>query len=324
MPLAAPRRGEGLRIAVAGASGFLGAALVPLLQREGHVVITIGRPHRGRLPDVVWDPARGKIDRQGLQGIDAAINLTGERIDQRWTADARERILGSRVKSTAVLARAMAELSPRPRVLVNMSAVGYYGDTGDTLVDEQAPKGKGFLASVVEAWEHATRPAADAGIRVVLSRAGVVLHPSGSILARLVPIFRMGGGGRIGSGRQWISWIARTDLARALYALVGDESLGGVVNVTSPEPVRNETFVETLARVLHRPTFASVPSFAVKMLYGAMGEETVLAGQRVYPRRLVDAGFEFSAPELEPALRHEMARAEAAGRPPRATGDPRQ
>jgi uncharacterized protein len=296
----------GLRIAVAGARGFVGSALVLLLEARGHEVVTIGRPGRSERVDVEWDPRRGEIDARELDGIDAAINLAGERIDQRWSAEARRRIVESRVKPTDLLARTMAALSPRPRVLVNMSAVGFYGDRGDEELDESSSEGKGFLAGVVRAWEAATRPASDAGIRVVCARSGVILHPSGSILARLIPIFQFGVGGVIGSGRQWISWISRTDAVRALEALVRDDSLAGAVNVTSPAAVPNAEFVRALARVLHRPAIAPVPAFAVKLLYGQMGEETVLGGQRVLPRRLVEAGFQFAHPELEGALRHEL------------------
>ncbi len=296
----------GIRIAVAGARGFVGSALVLLLEAHGHEVVTIGRHGPAQPVDVEWDPRSGEIDRAELEGIDAAINLAGERIDQRWSADARRRIVESRVQPTDLLARTMASLSPRPRVLVNMSAVGFYGDRGDEDLDESSSAGKGFLAGVVDGWEAATRPASDAGIRVVCARSGVILHPGGSILARLIPIFQFGVGGVIGSGRQWISWISRTDAVRALEALVRDESSGGAVNVTAPAPVPNAEFVRVLARVLHRPAIAPVPAFAVKLLYGRMGEETVLGGQRVLPRRLLASGFRFSHPDLKGALRHEL------------------
>jgi uncharacterized protein (TIGR01777 family) len=277
-----------------------------MLEAQGHTVIRIGRGVRGSA-DVVWDPDRAMIDASRLNGIDAAINVTGENIGQRWSSDVKRRIVESRVRSTALLAGTMATMSPRPRALVNMSAVGFYGDGGDTLLDERSASGDGFLASVVRQWEAATKAAGDAGLRVTCARCGVILHPSASILERLIPIFKLGGGGRIGSGRQWISWIALTDALRGLVYLLGNESLGGAVNLTSPEPATNAEFVETLARVLHRPALMTVPELAVKLLYGEMGAETVLAGQRVLPHRLTDAGFQLHWPTLEPAIRHEMA-----------------
>jgi uncharacterized protein (TIGR01777 family) len=306
-----PRRGEQLRIAVAGASGFIGSALVPLLESQGHEVIAIGRARRGHgrqpiRPSVVWDPARGELDPETLRGIDGAINLAGANIGQRWSEGVKREIRESRVRSTELLAGTMARLSPAPRVLVNMSAVGFYGDRGDEVLDERSTAGKGFLSEVVRAWEAATKAATDAGIRVVCARHGVVIHPSDSMLARLLPIFRMGVGGTIGNGQQWLSWVSRTDSLRALLYLLGDHSLGGVVNVTSPEPVRNAELTRVLGRVLKRPALVAVPGFAVRLLYGEMGEETVLAGQRVLPRRLGDAGFQFQFPLLEPALRHEL------------------
>ncbi len=300
------RAGERWRIAVAGASGFLGSALVRLIEAQGHQVLRIDRAHPGRQTDIVWDPGKGVLDVAKLEGIDAAINLTGTNVGQRWNPAVKRAIVESRVRSTELLAGAIAQLNPRPRVLLNMSAAGYYGDRKDEPVDERSKPGRGFLAQVVEQWEAATRAASDAGIRVVCARCGVVLHPSASILARLIPIFRLGVGGRIGSGRQWLSWISRTDALRALEFLLSAESLGGPVNVTSPQPVRNAEFTRVLARVVRRPAITVVPPFAVKLLYGEMGQETVLAGQRVVPRRLLEAGFQFKHPDIEDAIRWEM------------------
>jgi hypothetical protein len=291
-------------VAVAGASGFVGSALVRQLEAQGHTVIRIGRGARGGA-DVVWDPAKAHIDASRLEGIDAAINLTGENIGQRWSPDVKRRIVESRVRSTELLAGTMAALSPKPRILLNMSAVGYYGNGGDAVLDEKSASGDGFLAGVVRQWEEATKAASAVGICVTCARCGVILHPSASILERLIPIFKLGGGGKIGSGRQWISWIALTDALRVFRFLLG-ESLGGPVNVTSPEPATNAQFVEALARVLHRPAMMTVPAMAVQLLYGEMGEETVLRGQRVLPRRLLEAGFVFQHPAVEEAIRHEL------------------
>lgn len=294
------------RVAIAGARGFVGSALAAHFTSLGHVVVRIGRGSSRDGVDVEWDPAAGRLDAALLQGVEAVLNVAGERIDQSWSPAAKRRILDSRVQSTVLLARTCAAMDPKPRVLVNMSAVGIYGDRGDEPADEAAAPGTGFLADVVRAWEEAADPAREAGVRVVHPRAGTVMHPAGGALARLVPIYRMGGGGAVGSGRQWMSWIARTDLVRALAWLAVESTLGGAVNVVSPEPVRNAEFGRILASVLHRPALINAPAFAVRMLYGEMGQETVLAGQRVVSRRLTEAGFRFEYPDLRSALAHEI------------------
>lgn len=301
--MSAPTAPAFLRVAVAGARGFIGSALLAALRADGHTVLTIGR---GGKVDVRWDPASGGLDPAALRGVDAVVNLAGERIDQRWTGHAKARILESRVRSTGLLARTMAGLRPRPLVLVSMSAIGVYGDRGDDPVDETSPAGGGFLAEVVQAWEGAADPARDAGIRVIHPRTGVVLHPDGGALARMLPVFRLGAGGRIGDGRQWMSWISRTDAVRAIAWLLRQRDLAGAVNVVAPEPVRNAEFTRTLARAIHRPAIAIVPALVIKAMFGRMGEETLLAGQRVEPRRLLDAGFVFSYPTLERAFAHEL------------------
>jgi uncharacterized protein (TIGR01777 family) len=303
----AVRPGEGWRVAVAGARGFVGSALARTLGAQGHTVLTIGRSGGRERVDIEWDPQRGVLPAGALDGIDAVVNVTGENIGQRWSPDARRRILESRVRSTGLLATAIATLSPRPHVLLNMSATGVYGDRGDVICDESTPPGEGFLSRVVQEWEASATPARAAGIRVPLARCGVILHPSSGILQRLVPIYRLGGGGKIGDGRQWLSWIARTDVIRALTFLLFNDSLDGPVNVTSPHPVQNATFTTALAAVLRRPARLTVPAFAVRLLYGQMGAETVVGGQRAVPRRLTDVGFEFQLPEVEAALRHELA-----------------
>jgi uncharacterized protein len=294
------------RIAIAGASGFIGSALAKHLEEMGHAVIRIGRREDARHGNIKWDPEKGELEPAGLAGVRVVINLTGENIAQRWTPESRKRIIDSRVRTTDLLARTIVKVDPHPRVLVNMSAIGYYGDTGDDEVDEESPPGKGFLADVVRAWEGAADPAREAGIRVVHPRAAPVLHPAGGMLAKLVPIFRMGAGGVIGSGRQWLPWISRTDAIRALAWASLHESLGGPLIVASPAPVRNAEFTKSLAQALHRPAFAVVPEFAVKLMFGEMGEETVLSGQRAMPRQLVDSGFQFDHPTLDQALAYEL------------------
>jgi len=295
------------RIAIAGASGLLGRAITDRLTRDGYRVIRISRGLAGSLADVRWNPASGELDARALQGVDAIVNLAGEPIAERWTDERRRSILESRVSATTLIARTAATLSPRPRVLLSASAIGYYGDREDETVDEGSAPGRGFLAEVVRAWEGAAEPARDAGIRVVHPRFGIVLSPRGGALARLLPFFRLGVGGKIGAGRQWMSWIGLTDTARAASFLVTDDSLGGAVNLTAPTPVRNAEFARVLGEVLHRPALATVPAFAIRLRFGAMGEETVLAGQRVLPTRLLRAGFRFDFPTLPAAIAHELA-----------------
>jgi uncharacterized protein (TIGR01777 family) len=272
----------------------------------GHAVIRIGRREDPRHHNIRWDPDRGELDLQALAGVRIVINLCGERIDQRWTPEAKKRIVDSRVRTTELLAKACAQLDPHPRVLVNMSAIGYYGDCGEAEVDEDSPPGSGFLAELVRAWESAADPAREGGVRVVHPRMAIVMHPSGGMLARVLPIYRLGAGGAIGSGQQWLPWISMTDALRALAWVALHESLGGPVIVASPEPVRNAGFAAALARELHRPAFATVPAFAVRLMFGEMGEETVLSGQKAVPRQLVDSGFEFEHPTLQQALAVEL------------------
>jgi uncharacterized protein (TIGR01777 family) len=300
-PSKAPRR-----IAIAGASGFIGSALTRHLESLGHAVVRIGRQEDTRHGHIRWDPAAGVMDAAGLAGVRIVINLAGEDIGRRWTPDRRERIIQSRVQATQLLARTCATLDPPPKALVNMSAVGYYGDRGDEELDEESSGGTGFLADVVRVWEAAADPARAAGIRVVHPRMGIVLHPAGGVLSRLLPVFRLGAGGRIGTGQQWMSWIGRTDAMRGLAWAALHDSLSGAIILTSPTPVRNEAFTAALARAVRRPALAPVPEFAIRFMFGEMGEETLLGGQRAVPRALLDSGFEFEHPTLEDALAHEL------------------
>ena len=298
-----------MQIAITGASGMVGTPLCRQLQAAGHTVLRIGRARPdarpdARQPDIAWDAAT-VLDASRLEGVDAVVHLAGESIAQRWSDEARRAIRDSRVQGTALLARTLASLTRKPAVLVSMSATGIYGNRGDELLDESAAPGTGFLADVAQAWEAAADPARDAGIRVVHPRLGVVLTPDGGALAKLLPIFSLGAGGKIGSGKQWMSWISRTDVMRALEFLCTSSSLAGAVNLTAPAPVTNAEFTNVLGRVLHRPTFAPVPEFAVKLLYGEMGESTVIHGQRVVPSRLQAGGFTFLHATLEDALRAE-------------------
>jgi uncharacterized protein (TIGR01777 family) len=294
-----------LTVAIAGASGFLGSAFARYLTSEGHVVRRIGRSSSA---DFRWDLVAGTLDPAALDGADAVVNLTGENIAQRWTREHKQAILTSRVRSTEILAKTMTAVRSAPRVFLSGSAIGIYGSRGDEPLDEQSAPGTGFLADVVRQWEQAALPARAAGIRLVYPRLGLVMNPDGSVLAKLIPVFNVGGGGRVGKGTQWMSWIGLHDLLRALTYLITAERIDGPVNVTSPNPATNAVFSHTLGTVLHRPSVAAVPEFAIKLMFGEMGEETLLSGQRVVPRRLLESEFRFDYPELEAALRHELGR----------------
>lgn len=292
-------------VAIAGASGFIGKWFARHLTTQGHTVRRIGRAS-SRGVDYHWDLVEGRLDPAALDGADAVVNFAGATIAQRWTADHKRAILTSRVRSTEVLAKTMAAVRTPPSVFLSTSAIGIFGSRGDQVLDERSAPGTGFLADVVQQWERSALPARDAGVRLVYPRLGLVMHPDGGVLEKLVPVFNLGGGGKIGKGTQWMSWIGLHDLLRALVFLIETTSLTGAVNVTAPNPVTNADFSHTLGSVLHRPAVATVPEFAIRMMFGEMGEETLLSGQRVVPRRLLDAGFAFDHPELAAALRHEL------------------
>ena len=293
-------------ILLAGASGLIGRALARALSSDGRQVKRLVRRPASRPDEVSWHPDRGEIDPRAMDGADAVVNLTGENLSQRWTTDARRRIRDSRVQATTLLARSIAGSNPRPRVFVSASAMGIYGTHRDDPIDESASLGDDFLASVCKEWEAATAPAADAGVRVAFSRTGLVLARDGGVLAKLLLPFRLGLGGTLGAGHQWMSWIALTDVVRALRFMLETESLDGPVNVVAPNPVTNAEFTDTLGHVLGRPTFTIVPAFALKLALGQMAEDTALASQRVVPRRLNEAGFRFELPGLEEALGKEI------------------
>jgi uncharacterized protein len=292
-----------LRVAVTGASGMVGEALVPQLGADGHTVQRLVRSREAAGGgDVYWSPSAGEIDAAALEGVDAVVHLAGENLGHRWTAERKRRIRASRVEGTRLLAETLAGLARPPAVLVSASAVGYYGDRGDELLDEAAPLGEGFLAEVVRDWEAAAEPARTAGIRVVHPRMGVVLSASGGALARLLLPFRLGVGGPVGSGRQWLSWITRADAVAVIVRALSDEELRGPVNVAAGA-VRFGDFARALGRVLHRPALLPVPAPALRLVFGEMADATLLASARVDAAVLRSRGHRFLHPELEGALR---------------------
>ena len=292
-----------MKVVVSGASGLIGSELVPALRASGHEVIRLVRREVAGADEVAWNPATGSLDAHLLEGVDAIVNLSGENIGQRWTASRKREILESRLAATGLLAQTAAALDPRPSVFVSAGGVGVYGDRGDEIVTEESTLGSGFEADVVRAWEAAAAPARDAGIRVVNFRQGVVLAKEGGALARMLLPFKLGVGGRVGSGKQWWSWVAIDDVTAAYGFVLGHE-IDGVVNLTAPNPVTNAQFADALGKALGRPTILPTPAFAIRALFGEMGEDVLLCGRRALPARLIEAGFDFSAPTIDTALSH--------------------
>jgi uncharacterized protein (TIGR01777 family) len=302
-----------VKIAISGASGLLGSALVPELRERGHDVLRLVRREARTLDEVEWDPASGKIDRARLVGVNGFVNLSGATLDKRWTEKRKREIVESRIGTTSLLATTAAALDPRPTVFVKTGGSGIYGDRGDEILTEESVPGSGFLAELAEQWETAARPAHDAGVRVVHFRQGMVLTPEGGALPRMLPFFKLGLGGPVGGGAQWWSWVSITDLVSA-YAFVLENDVSGAVNLTAPNPVTSRQFARALGRAVRRPAVLPAPAFGIKLLWGQMGEEVLLFGQRSLPARLLDAGFMFRYPRLDAALAHALAteRADAA------------
>lgn len=298
-----------MRILVTGSHGMIGSALVARARGDRHEVVRLVRPGRGAAPGgIPWDIARGQVDPAGLEGFDAVVHLAGENIAGRWTAAKKASIRDSRIRGTSLLSDSIRGLARPPRVLVCASAVGFYGSRGDELLDESAAAGRGFLAEVCRDWEAAAAPARARGIRVVHLRFGIVLSPAGGALAKMLLPFRLGLGGRVGSGLQYMSWISLDDAVGILLAAVESDRLTGPVNAVAPEPVTNREFTRILGKVLNRPTLLPMPAFAVRLLFGEMGESLLLGSVRVRPGRLEAAGHPFQYPELAPALRHLLGR----------------
>ncbi|MBT2423930.1 TIGR01777 family oxidoreductase [Streptomyces sp. ISL-22] len=294
---------EHSRIAVAGSSGLIGSALVRSLVADGHEVVRLVRRTPGAADELQWDPERKYVDAAGLAGCDVVVNLAGANVgSRRWTEAYKARLRRGRVLGTAALAEAMAALDTPPRVFVNGSAIGYYGDTGERAVDESAPPGEGFLPSLVKEWEGAAAPAQDAGVRTVFPRTGLVVARHGGAWGRLFPLFKAGLGGRMGDGRQYWSFVSLHDEVAAIRHLIDTDGLSGPFNVTAPQPLTNREITEAMGRVLHRPTLFAVPAPVLRAVLGEMAGD-VLGSQRVLPRRLLESGFTFAFPEIEAAIR---------------------
>lgn len=297
-----------MKVVVTGSRGLVGSAFLSSLAAGGHQAVRLVRG-RSAPGEFLWDPEKGSVDAQAFAGADSVVHLAGENIAAgRWTESRKRRIRDSRVGGTRALAEALARLERKPRALVCASAIGFYGDRGDETLTEASSAGSGFLPEVCKEWEAASRPAAQAGIRVAQLRFGIVMTPKGGALRKMLLPFQMGAGGRLGSGQQWFSWVALDDVVGALHHAMLTEGLAGPVNVVAPNPVTNAEFTKTLGRVLRRPTVAAVPAFAARALFGEMADALLLSGARVSPRRLLDTGYRFLYPDLEGALRHVLGR----------------
>jgi hypothetical protein len=297
--------GVSMDILVTGASGLVGTALVSSLTSSGHAVTRLvrGQPKAGE-KTAHWEPMAGRIDASAFEGVDAVVHLAGENIAARWTPTKKAKIRDSRVKGTQLLCETLTRLSSPPKVLVSASAIGYYGHRGEETLTDDSPPGQGFLAEVCRAWEAATEPARQQGIRVVQLRLGVVLSAAGGALAKMLPPFRLGLGGVLGSGQQYMSWIALDDVVGAMQHAIVTEALQGPTNAVAPRAVTNQEFTKTLGKVLGRPTAIPLPAFAARLMFGEMADELLLASARIQPTKLLASGYQFHYPELEEALQH--------------------
>lgn len=301
-------RGRSLTIAITGSHGLIGKALTLLLTTGGHHVRPIVRSSPQNENEIQWSPREGHVDAAKLEGIDAVVHLAGEPLFGRWSSDKKDRIRASRVQGTATLARALANLHRKPAVLISASAIGYYGNRGDSSLDESSSPGQGFLADVCVEWEAAAQPAADAGIRVVHPRFGVVLSPKGGALAMMKTPFSLGLGGRVGTGKQWMSWVTRDDAVGAIYHAILSDSIRGPLNVVTPHPVTNSEFTRTLGKVLNRPTPFPIPRTPARLVLGDLADEALFTSVRVTPTKLNQTNYDFRNPDLEPALHRILGR----------------
>lgn len=295
-----------MNILISGSTGLIGSALVSALKEKGHAITALVRTEtKNGASGISWDPMEGEVDAGRLEGFDAVIHLAGENVAKgRWTESKKKKIRDSRIKSTQYLSAMLAGLSRPPKVFICASAIGYYGDRGDEDLFENSPPGKSFLAEVCSSWEKTTQMASDQGIRVVHLRIGVVLTPKGGALKRMLFPFQMGAGGKIGNGRQFMSWISIDDVVGVIQYVIENESLEGAVNCVTPQPVRNMEFTKTLGKVLFRPTLLPLPAWVAQAVFGQLARELLLASTKVNPKKLQDAGYAFQQPELEGALKY--------------------
>ena len=295
-----------MKTLITGASGLVGSALAPLLTTGGHQVKRlVRRKDPQRSDEILWDPASGKLDAAALEGFDAVVHLAGENIaGGRWNEKRKARIRDSRIQGTRLLSEALAKLKNPPQTLVCASAIGYYGDRGTEVLDEESPAGVGFLSDVCRDWEAASSAAEKAGIRVVRLRFGVILSPAGGALKQMLLPFKLGVGGRVGSGEQYMSWITLDDAVGAIHHALQTESLRGAVNAVAPNPVTNAQFTKSLGSAIHRPTVFPMPAFAARLAFGELADALLLSSTRVRPVKLLASGYAFRQSEIEPALRH--------------------
>ena len=296
-----------MRILITGASGLIGKAIAATLREKGNELILASRSEPAAAGDIRWDAHTGFSveDLQRLEGLDVVIHLAGESVSGlRWTEDKKKAIRDSRVDGTRTMIETFAKLKTKPRMFITASAIGFYGDRGDEELTETSAAGDNFLSDVCREWEAESRRAEDLGIRTVLLRTGIVLSKNGGALAAMLLPFKLGVGGVVGSGEQWMSWIALDDVVGIIEFAIENENLRGAVNVTSPNPVKNAEFTGTLGEVLYRPTILPLPGFAVNLVFGEMGDALLLASSKVFPKRLLDAGFQFQYPDLKTALSH--------------------
>jgi uncharacterized protein len=295
------------RILVSGSSGPIGSALLPSLRAQGFGVTRLLRQSVSGSDQIVWDPSR-PLSPDLVSGFDAVIHLAGESIVGRWTEAKKRRILESRAQGTGHLAEAVAKASQPPRVFISASAIGFYGNRGDEILREDSSSGEGFAAEICRQWEGATQPAAKVGIRTAQMRIGVVMSADGGALPAMLTPFRLGLGGRLGNGRQWWTWVSVRDVVGAIQHVLNHETISGPVNTVAPNPVTNAEFTRILASVLHRPAIFPMPAFAVRLIFGEMGEELFLGSQRAEPAKLVSAGYQFRHPDLRNALKEILQR----------------
>jgi uncharacterized protein len=288
---------------VTGSSGLLGSALVKALGASGHQVLRLVRQNPPPSGSAIWDPLADHMDPSPLSGADAIIHLAGENLaSSRWTEAKKRRMAESRLRPTSLLSRTIAQMKDQPRAMLCASATGFYGNRGDEILTEDSPPGQGFAAELCQQWEKSTAPASAAGVRVVHLRFGVIFSPAGGALAKMLPPFRLGLGGRIGNGRQFISWITLEDTVAAILHVLDRSALTGAVNVVAPQSVTNRAFTKALGNALHRPTVFPLPAFAARLLLGEIADELLLASTRVVPKRLQEDGFVFKHPEIDGAL----------------------